>query len=348
MKGIFTCLFLIFMLNSVVGQTSYEGMVATATTNATNTTSTTLTISSGSLSLNQTAGTAFSSEPFYQATSGWTANSQTTAKEFCFSITPNPGYKMSVKGFSYQAFATSAGPSVTTFSIGSSDYTGTDLTGTGSAVTISSTIIDQNNLTSTTTFCIQGWLNGSRTTAGTGDFRIDEIVVTLDVVLPIKLSAPMAVKQNNKDVIASWATSSEENNAHFLVEHSRDGIDFETVGTVKGSRDTDSEKSYNYTHKNAPIGLNYYRLTQVDFDGKSETFEVASIEVKPRSGMSIYPTQAQDYITIEGDASEAIIYDASGRLVIKTNELNKVDVSSLHQGVYLVRSGDKTGRFVKM
>jgi hypothetical protein len=167
-------------------------------------------------------------------------------------------------------------------------------------------------------------------------------------VLPVKLKAPMTVTQKGRDVEASWTTASEINNSHFDVEHSLDGINYDVIGIVQGSNETDFDKAYKFTHKNAPESVNFYRLTQHDFDGKSETFDATSIDVVAEGGFLIYPTHTHDFINVRGNIDGASIYDATGKFILFTKGDKQIDVSNFNKGMYLLKSGTKVAKFVKL
>jgi hypothetical protein len=321
----------------------------TPTQNATNTTSSDISLApSGTIETNITTGTLFMNEPYIQESS-WTSTSQSGAKAFCFTITPSANFKINITNFSYQALATGAGPTATGFSIGGTFYSGS-LLGDGTLSSINSAINDKNNITSPTNVCIQGWLDGSRTSTGGGDFRIDEVTLTISSMstLPVKLKAPMTVIQKGRDVESSWTTASEINNSHFEVEHSLDGINYDVIGRVQGSNETDFDKAYKFTHKNAPESVNFYRLTQHDFDGKSETFDATSIDVVAEGGFLIYPTHTHDFINVRGGIDGFSIYDATGKFILFTKGDKQIDVSNFNKGMYLLKSGTKVAKFVKL
>lgn len=85
--------------------------------------------------------------------------------------------------------------------------------------------------------------------------------------LPVEL---ISFKVINKDCIdyLSWSTASEINNDFFVVEHSVNGTEWESLDTLQGKGTSFTLTSYNYK-----IGINsevnYYRLKQVDFDKTS-------------------------------------------------------------------------------
>jgi hypothetical protein len=133
-------------------------------------------ISSGTISVGVTSGTNFPNEPYIAGTGGYTSNTQTGAKNFNFTINANTGYKIEVTSFEFNSLATSAGPSAISFDIASGTSTFTANAPDTSLLSVNQTVNGVNNLT-TIPILIQGWLNGSRTSSGTGNFRIDDVIV---------------------------------------------------------------------------------------------------------------------------------------------------------------------------
>jgi hypothetical protein len=95
------------------------------------------------------------------------------------------------------------------------------------------------------------------------------------ITLPIKLTSFYAVSNENVNVL-NWVTETEVNNDLFILQKSYDAINFEEVEVLNGAGN--SVRSIKYEAVDlAPQKLTYYRLTQVDFDGDSETFKVISV-----------------------------------------------------------------------
>lgn len=98
--------------------------------------------------------------------------------------------------------------------------------------------------------------------------------------LPVELMAFNA-KPLNDIVELTWVTASEKNNDRFEIQRSTDGEEFETIGQVNGAGNSLAQLNYEYTD-GMPVGnLIYYRLNQIDFDGKSE---LSDIKVVHRDG----------------------------------------------------------------
>jgi len=86
-----------------------------------------------------------------------------------------------------------------------------------------------------------------------------------------------------------WSTASEINNDYFEIEKSTDGINFEHIGGVNGNGNSNSIIDYNYIDKNPLNGISYYRLKQVDFDGKFEYSKIIAVEYEKQFSFNVYP-----------------------------------------------------------
>jgi hypothetical protein len=69
-------------------------------------------------------------------------------------------------------------------------------------------------------------------------------------------------------VLILWSTSTEINNDYFLIEKSEDGINFTEIGTVASAGNSQQTTEYSFTDYNTENKKLYYRLKQVDTDGK--------------------------------------------------------------------------------
>jgi hypothetical protein len=88
-------------------------------------------------------------------------------------------------------------------------------------------------------------------------------------VLPVELLSFSAIYiQNHTDI--SWSTATEINNDYFVIEYSVDAQNWEVLNYIKGSGN--SSEIIDYTYQHFTKNSYYYRLKQVDYDGKSETF----------------------------------------------------------------------------
>lgn len=100
---------------------------------------------------------------------------------------------------------------------------------------------------------------------------------TFSIVLPVEwLSFKGRVQKD--DVHLYWSTVTEINNEGYAVQVSTDGQSWENVGFVKGQGNTYTDSDYFFEHLEAPKRRLYYKLPQVDFDGRTDESKIISID----------------------------------------------------------------------
>lgn len=173
------------------------------------------------------------------------------------------------------------------------------------------------------------------------------IIVTAP--LPVSLTAFTAVKQGSTSLL-NWNTATEVNNAGFDIERSADGRSFSKIGIVysKAEGGNSNEKlSYSYTDATPLNGTNYYRLRQVDHDGKSEYSKIEQVIFGAGSGVKVYPNPAVSTVNIEAsEGSKVSVYNMVGqRMEVRatgSGRLTTLDVSALSAGNYTIQVLDNT------
>jgi len=165
--------------------------------------------------------------------------------------------------------------------------------------------------------------------------------------LPVELSS-FTIKQEETVAVLNWTTASEINNSRFYVEHSIDGYDFLTIGSVEGAGNSVEEIHYSFTDMDPVGGTNYYRLKQVDFDGQYEYTEIVILQYTSAAMVNFFPTNiAYDgtlsYITKKRENIEIQIHDINGRLIHKEmqdmdsgNNLVHIPLNDLTNGTYFL------------
>lgn len=142
---------------------------------------------------------------------------------------------------------------------------------------------------------------------------------TISSTLPISLLYFRA-RENNGQVLLTWATAQEVNNAFFTIERSRDGVNFEVIKTIAGAGNSNHTIEYSYADAQAGAGKTWYRLKQTDLDGRFTYSNVAAIgQEATGKGISIYPNPVQGRFKIEwpGNSKDGILlaFDTRGVLV---------------------------------
>lgn len=170
--------------------------------------------------------------------------------------------------------------------------------------------------------------------------------VLTQVIVPITLKSFVAkVELNNAHL--TWETATEWNNAGFDIEKSHNGIDFLSIGFVKGNGNSVKINTYDYLDKNFTQTA-YYRLKQLDFDGKYAYSPILSLQKTGEKGdLKIYPNPVSNQSILTIDLSEnkeypsaIAIFNANGQCVYLNKWVNegifKIPVKDWSNGLHYI------------
>jgi hypothetical protein len=165
--------------------------------------------------------------------------------------------------------------------------------------------------------------------------------------LPVHFTSFNGVLQNNEAVL-NWSTASEINNKGFNVEKSADGKTFTDIGFVSGNGTTQKLSNYTFSDPKLLSGDNYYRLKQIDLDGKFTYSSVIKLEFNkfdwtiignPSNNSSVQlqldkqHTVAVQIVSLAGNVIQTI---SKGTLGTGTYSI-PLDFSHAASGMYVVR-----------
>jgi Secretion system C-terminal sorting domain len=168
------------------------------------------------------------------------------------------------------------------------------------------------------------------------DAKIGRIEVLGSTALPVKLKT-LEVKSEKVQNVLSFTTASESNNAGFDIERSSDGIAFENIGWIDGNGSTTEEKHYTFIDTKPSLRINYYRLRQVDYDGRFEYSKIVSLMMNS-DDVIIFPNPATDILNVQNAASGSYLIKSVLGTIIGQGELDadgQIDISNLPSGTYL-------------
>ncbi|OHX63851.1 T9SS type A sorting domain-containing protein [Flammeovirga pacifica] len=186
--------------------------------------------------------------------------------------------------------------------------------------------------------------------------------------LPVELISFEAIA-SNASVVLQWATATEENASHFEIMRSTDQTNWEKVGSVDASGNTNFRQDYTFTDTpNSSSDVIYYRLDQYDFDGQSESFGPLKVNLNTSNNKltaHVFPNPSVDKVNLQLEGLQMdqelsiSIIDKMGKKVyqeqkiIEANSLlyNVQKLEGLQPGHYLIMlsSGSEkiTVRFIK-
>lgn len=167
------------------------------------------------------------------------------------------------------------------------------------------------------------------------------------ITLPVNLISFKA-SYSNSVVNLFWQTVSEKMNDHFIIEKSSDGgTTFTEIGNVSGKGTYSGISDYYFADTEISLSQTvYYRLIQVDIDGKSVTSQSIMVDIDREDHLFISPNPINSNFTIRiNDETltdyEITIFDAIGKNVnYSTNSISEdlktlsISIENLPAGLY--------------
>ncbi len=168
------------------------------------------------------------------------------------------------------------------------------------------------------------------------------------VVLPVELldfTGTPSVSGN----LLTWTTANEVNNKGFQVERLMESGQWIMLGFVNAKA---KAATYDFVD-NTPFSTSYYRLRQIDNDGKETLSKVVSVSLKSSNKLKVYPNPVFNVLTIETsfviarDEANFQIFNLLGQQVLNGKAAQRIDVSALPEGAYFLKVGTEQVKFVK-
>lgn len=194
--------------------------------------------------------------------------------------------------------------------------------------------------------------SGSKTIQGgsTATSVIMAIEVKEVVALPVEFSF-FKTEFVHDHVKINWQTTTETNNDYFIIERSKNGNTWENVDRIDGAKNSTQVSNYHFDDKTPYLGTSYYRLKQMDIDGKYTYSEIKTVNVDliDHDEIHVNPNPTTGSFTIKGDQiniADIEIFDINGKDVTEHVKIQKtendihVDLESLNDGVYILKVKD--------
>lgn len=170
--------------------------------------------------------------------------------------------------------------------------------------------------------------------------------------LPIQLTS-FTAQVNDQQVELNWQTSTEQNNAYFTVERSKDTLNWQAIQTVIGAGNSKDLTSYKVTDTPNDNGIFYYRLKQNDYDGSSSYSKLISVRLAKQvfTELIVYPNpinrKNHNYLIINCSVFEPVtvaIRSSLGHLVYKETfeenehqlKIHNAHFEHLPPGIYFI------------
>ncbi len=167
--------------------------------------------------------------------------------------------------------------------------------------------------------------------------------------LPVEL-IHFSTSKDEYGVLLEWTTVSEINNSHFEIELSYDGVSWTSIGIVQGSGNSATTIDYSFVNNQEEVGVQYYRLKQVDFNGDYAYSNIRYFspteEDKPSSFIAFQNIENKIEVNaIFHGTGAAYLIDSRGKIVemksfISSNKSGlrfNFESTNLNYGIYFVQ-----------
>lgn len=166
-------------------------------------------------------------------------------------------------------------------------------------------------------------------------------------VVPVVFGELKATSKGN-NVLLQWKTFSESSNRQFLVQRSKDGMNFSTISTIEGKLNSSATVSYSATDNQPYQGENYYRVIAESIQQQKEFSNIVSVNFHKNTQHIARVTSINGIVNISfsealNKRATALILDASGKLISKTSiaagtiPASTISIQHLAMGKYFLQ-----------
>lgn len=163
------------------------------------------------------------------------------------------------------------------------------------------------------------------------------IIKNENSALPLTWIGVQASRQNSGSAKISWQVAEQQNVKEYIVQHSTAGIDFADACSIAAT----NQEQYSCIAI-AGSGKNYYRVLEIDHDGKKSFSKTVSLEPAGQPVVTLYPNPAKEVLHIEGiqHFSFLQVINMQGMVILQqsiTAGSQPINVSGLSKGSYLLK-----------
>ena len=170
---------------------------------------------------------------------------------------------------------------------------------------------------------------------------VADFTVTLATVVPVRLLSFTGRVVGKNEVQLDWVTTNEINSDRFDVERSANGINFSKIGTVAANNNGAVTNRYTLTDPSPLAGNNFYRLKEIDLNGRFIYSPVVKINFSGSGYVSVSPNPASDFVEVRTDAkiNAVQLIDGSGKLTRTwlPSLTNKYSLTGISSGLYYLK-----------
>ena len=186
--------------------------------------------------------------------------------------------------------------------------------------------------------------NGTVTVTGVTTFSPFTFSARVAGVIPVKLSSFTVQKMNNS-VKLNWTTAQEINSKEFIIERSTNGNTWTAIATVPAAGNSNLVLNYSTTDNTPVKGINFYRIRQVDINGRSDYSATKSVLFNSAYEVLITPNPATTILNIyvaktNSNSVNIQLIDATGKVIQNINPDQshvQINISAMGRGLYFIK-----------
>jgi len=191
----------------------------------------------------------------------------------------------------------------------------------------------------------------------TGDFPMfeqlveDAVLWLIQPTVPVEWGEIKVIKNDRlNSVILKWSTHQEINTDHFELLKSNDLIEWQSVGKVRAAGNSTQITVYFIEDFEPNNSGEYYKIKEVDLDGKASFSQIVHAAGNIGSGIQMYNDMANQRLLLSTESDLGIdkikIYTADLKMISTFEMLNQsqliVDINDFETGSYFMMVEGKT------
>lgn len=217
----------------------------------------------------------------------------------------------------------------------------------GLQLQLASTGIDAGDNTGVPLFDIRNYNRISNAVVDMGAYEFNS------AVLPVSLVSFFGRASGSANILF-WTTASESNSRSFEIQRSVDGIQFEKIADVAGAGNSNGLRQYQFTDDRLTVPQYYYRLKQIDIDGRYSVSSIILLVNKKANEVVVFPNPVISKTIVAFQISmaneEFLLFNSTGQLITKlivNGRTVTVDLTEKTAGLYILVN-QKLGIAVKI
>ncbi len=172
-----------------------------------------------------------------------------------------------------------------------------------------------------------------------------------NATLPVQWKRFKAEKKD-KQVLLTWETAAEQNTKNFTIQHSLNGQHWTNIAVVNAAGNSNDLKTYQFAHFMPAANQNFYRILQMDLDGKQSYSAVQTVSMPAAAtGIKVLGNPVSNgKLKLYADVVVAVeLSSVDGRVAYKgimQQGITDINVAGFPKGTYILRANGEARQVI--